>query len=280
MANRINQNPHKLSWTGHQEPNLDIPQIYQCGRVSLGCYGGNSKADAKKNEDAAFILTDKNLDWTFAALFDAHNSSESALLMLDFFEKHSDTIIAHLAKPISKAFIELEKFIVSQLLSDAFLEASAEVQGETAMLLCVQKGNFVWWLSVGDNLIYLLHPELANLGQYVLNQRHFYQWIGQVNSLALPVPTYSRGVSELRKGINTIVLLTDGVLEFENSPYTESELLYELCYPSETFDIAKQETILKTLLQHVHDDMGRDSATVISFNVDVGDYIGAIPSNQ
>ena len=84
-------------------------------------------------------------------------------------------------------------------------------------------------------------------------------------------PTYSRGVSELRKGINTIVLLTDGILEFENSPYIDSQKLYKTCY---------QKQSLSEVLQNIHKGQGRDSGTIISFNVDVGNYTGAIPSNQ
>ena len=269
----------KFIWTGHQHPHLDVPHIDQCGHVVLGCYGGNSAAGAKKNEDSAFIFTDENAEWTFTAICDAHNSSESALLLIDFFEQQTEAIIANLEKPISEAFIDLESSILKELLSDEFKEKCKTVQGETAVLMCAQKGTFVWWLSIGDNLIYLLHPQLATMGQYALNQRHFYEWIGEVNSLALPIPAYSRGISELRKGINTIVLLTDGVLEFEDSPYVESQVLYDACH-SEKPDILIQKQALQNLLQTVHNGMGRDSATVISFSVNVGDYRGAIPSNQ
>ena len=80
----------KFSWTGHEHPHLDVPHVYHCGHVAVGCYGGNSTAGAKKNEDAAFVLTAKNSEWTFAAICDAHNSSESALLMMDFFEQHTN----------------------------------------------------------------------------------------------------------------------------------------------------------------------------------------------
>ena len=153
------------------------------------------------------------------------------------------------------------------------------VQGETAVLMCVQKGTFLWWLSVGDNLIYLLHPQLANMGQYALNQRHFYEWIGQVNSLALPIPAYSRGVSELRKGMNTIVLFTDGVLEFEDSPSMDNHVLYQAFHAVQAEDTNQKQALLE-VLEKVHKGLGWDSATVMSFSVDVGDYTGAIPSNQ
>ncbi len=59
------------------------------------------------------------------------------------------------------------------------------------------------------------YEELHKLGQYALNQRHFYEWIGNVNTFDLPVPCYSSGIRELRTGKNRIVMVTDGVLEWE-----------------------------------------------------------------
>ena len=47
------------------------------------------------------------------------------------------------------------------------------IKGETACLLCVRKENYIWWLSIGDCLVYVFHEELHKLGQYALNQRHF-----------------------------------------------------------------------------------------------------------
>ena len=35
--------------------------------------------------------------------------------------------------------------------------------------------------------MYVFHDELHKLGQYALNQRHFYEWIGNVNTFDLPV---------------------------------------------------------------------------------------------
>ena len=48
-----------------------------------------------------------------------------------------------------------------------------KIKGETACLLCVRKENYIWWLSIGDCLVYVFHEELHKLGQYALNQRHF-----------------------------------------------------------------------------------------------------------
>lgn len=64
----------------------------------------------------------------------------------------------------------------------------------------------------------LFHLELANLGQYQVNRRQFYEWIGQANTFDQMVPCYSRGIRELRKGINRVLLTTDGLVECPNEP--------------------------------------------------------------
>lgn len=45
------------------------------------------------------------------------------------------------------------------------LRAGLGGRGETACLVCYQHGGYLMWLSVGDNQLYLLHPELQRLGQ-------------------------------------------------------------------------------------------------------------------
>ena len=52
-------------------------------------------------------------------------------------------------------------------------KSAKELKGETACLLCVRKENYIWWLSIGDCLVYVFHEELHKLGQYALNHRHF-----------------------------------------------------------------------------------------------------------
>ncbi|MEM9807445.1 MAG: PP2C family serine/threonine-protein phosphatase [Cyanobacteria bacterium P01_D01_bin.56] len=263
-----------LRWEGKNEPCLDKPRITQVGHVILGCYGGNSTAGAKKNEDAAFILAAQNQSWTFTSICDAHCSSESASLIVELLHKNTEAITHCLSQPVGTAFVKLEQFILGKLLTPSFQQACHNVKGETAVLLCAQKDTFLWWLSIGDNLIYLFHPEFARLGQFALNQRHFSEWIGYANSLALDVPCYTRGVTELRKGINNIMLLTDGVLEFEGSPFMSSTYLYELYQ----YHSNRHNQVVKEILQTVHDYQGRDSATIISFSVDVRAYTGVVPS--
>ncbi|WDV45109.1 hypothetical protein PV797_16520 [Clostridiaceae bacterium M8S5] len=79
----------------------------------------------------------------------------------------------------------MQNLMLKILSNNDFQERCKRVTGEATCLICVQKEQFVWWFSIGDNLIYLLHSELAELGQYSLNQRQFYQWVGKVNTFGL-----------------------------------------------------------------------------------------------
>lgn len=58
----------------------------------------------------------------------------------------------------------------------------------------------------------------------------------------MAVPCYSSGIIELRDGWNHIYLITDGVLEFGERPFENSEFLYDV--------LTRQQ------------ENGRDSATV------------------
>ncbi|WP_238654882.1 protein phosphatase 2C domain-containing protein [Paenibacillus piscarius] len=147
-------------------------------------------------------------------ILDAHNTAESAELLVCTINYEAGEIIRLLSLPVQRAFRELEAFLLSIFQSESFLNQCRQVTGETACLICVRMDNYLWWLSVGDNSLYLLHPELAARGQYALNQRNYYEWIGFVNTFAQPVPCYSSGIRELRQGRNVIVMTTDGLLEW------------------------------------------------------------------
>ena len=268
-----------LRWQGEDKPYLDEPHITQIGHVTLGCYGGNTTAGAQKNEDAVMVLVAPDDKWTFSALCDAHCSSQSALLVLDVLESIKNDIVTCISAPITEAFATLESLVLETLFATSSAQGFAAVQGETALLLCAQRAQFLWWLSIGDNSIYLFHSDLARLGQYALNQRHFFEWVGKVNALALPVPCYSRGVSELRKGLNQIVLITDGVLEFGQRPYEDSRQLYTIFEARKIQGLSGQREAHEEVLQSIHAGVGRDSATIISFTIDMGSYDSSLPSS-
>ncbi len=165
---------------------------------------------------------------------------------------------------IETVFQLVANHILTIFQSSSFKEKCKRVKGETAFLLCVRKENYIWWLSIGDCLVYVFHDELHKLGQYALNQRHFYEWIGNVNTFELPVPCYSSGIRELRTGNNRIVMVTDGVLECGERRYETSLNLYN--------DMNENKIELKenvhNVLEHVHHQLGRDSATIISWDVE------------
>lgn len=253
---------HSLTWLGQTAPMLDTPDIQQVGTVTLGTYGGYTQAGAKKNEDAALVWQDEQAAWTFAALLDAHGTSDSALLVLETLEAHKAELTGALDLPVAESFTQLERTLVAVLSSPDFTRACQSLQGETALLCCATKGAYLWWFSVGDCVAYLLHPELMRLGQYALNQRQFFEWVGKVNAFQQRPFTYSSGVRSLRTGQHDVLLLTDGLLEFGSRPFQAPDVLAaQICATDD------RQANLLNLLQQVHKGQGRDSATVLHWQV-------------
>ena len=252
----------ELCWTGHATPSLDTPQIQQVGTVTLGIYGGNTQAGARKNEDAALIWQDPGAGWTFAAILDAHGTSDSALLVLNALKAHESELRKALALPVDAAFAELEKHLIHALSEPAFLLACRRLQGETALLCCATKGPYLWWFSVGDYVAYLFHPELMRLGQHALNQRQFFEWVGKVSGFAERPFTYSSGVRALRQGRNDIVLVTDGLLEFGSRPFEDARQL------ATALGVGQEGPLhVLSAIAQAQASKGRDSATVICWRI-------------
>ncbi len=253
------ENFTELCWSGKDEAFLDKPTVTSVGEVAVGRYGGSTKAGAHKNEDGALVWYDINQSWTFAVLLDAHAGSDSAAAVLSLIEKNRQSLRQDLAMSVERAFERLQKRLVAMFSSDSFLAECRSLNGETACLICVQKGKYLWWFSVGDCVLYLLHPELAKLGQFALNQRQFFEWIGRVNTFDNPVPAFTVGTRELRRGLNHIVMLTDGLLEFGKHPFEDAKVLTKAVLQH----VPAYETVAQELLEEVCVNGGRDSATVI-----------------
>lgn len=254
-----------FSWVGSQEHFVDQPDVSQIGKIVVGRYGGNSSAGQYKNEDGCLVWSNEQQDWEFAILLDAHNTAESAELIIDQFESAEAQIKNILALPANhQTFKKVEETILSLFQSEDFLLACRNVKGETACLIVARKEQFVWWLSVGDCVLYLFHEELAAMGQYQLNQRQFYEWIGEVNTFRLDVPCYSVGIRELRRGKNRLFLTTDGLIECPNEPYAKPASIYHSF--SETDG---QESIIRSMLETIREHHVRDSTTILSWNVNV-----------
>ena len=150
-----------FSWTGSRVPYLDAPTTTCRGKIVIGRYGGCSAAGAAKNEDGALVLSGSG--WEFTAILDSHSSGESVDLLATTLEAEGASIAEALDSPLSTAFAALQEHILGLFRSAAFRARCANVRGETACLLCARKEGFVWWLSIGDCLVYLLHPDLARL---------------------------------------------------------------------------------------------------------------------
>lgn len=255
-------NRNQYSWIGSDEMCLGEVSVRQCGHIVIGRYGGNMSAGARKNEDGVLVWAGDN--WEFSMILDAHYSAESTALLVKTLESEFDNFNELLKERVETVFQSVEQHLLSVFKSKAFKESCQNIKGETACLICVRKENYIWWFSVGDCLVYVLHDELHQLGQYTLNQRHFYEWIGFVNTFSLPVPCYSSGVRELRTGRNRIVMVTDGVLECGECRYETPVHLYKDLYEN------KEEEALtncvQNVLEHVHQQLGRDSATIISWD--------------
>jgi len=259
------KNFYEHKWLGSENMHLDKGSVLDCGDIFVGCYGGNTSAGAHKNEDGCYILCDNEYKWRLSLLVDSHATNESAKLVVNTIETRKLEIINILNLPIENVFSKLQCFFINIFSSKEFKAQCKGIKGETACLISVQKGQFLWWLSIGDNLVYLFHPELVKLGQFSLNQRQFYEWVGYQNSFDLPVPCYSSGVRQLREGLNYIFLLTDGVLECGDRPFENSVYLYETLTNREFSKPTDIKENMLAVLNRVHEEKGRDSATIIGW---------------
>lgn len=259
---------HTCTWLGQHMPSFDRPTTRRCGALVLGCYGGNTSAGARTNEDAALLWSAADGLWEVAMVLDAHASAESAGLVLTTVAAERTRMAHLLTQPVEIALPALRDHLVSLFRSPDMLARCQRVQGETACLLVARRDRYLWWFCVGDCVVYLFHPELARLGQHALNQRGFYEWIGQRNTFALPTPCYSTGTRELRPGRNTIVLLTDGVLECGSRPFADSRALATLLHEDDERRPLPLEQRVHDVLGRVHQEAGRDSATIVAWRID------------
>lgn len=258
----MNKNENDFSWVGSKESFVDNPTIIQLNNVVVGLYGGNSNAGQYKNEDGCLIWANEEEDWEFVIILDAHKTAKSAQIVLKQFEKKKIEIKHLLALHINRdTFKNMGELILSIFQEEEFLEDCRKVEGETACLIVARKGKYVWWFSVGDCILYMYHPELATLGQYQLNQRQFYEWVGQVNTFEQVVPNYSTGTRELRKGINHLFLTTDGLIECPNEPFDHPKEIFQ------AFSNSSDVENVKSLLFKIQENNVRDSTTIVSWKV-------------
>lgn len=260
----MNNSAAGFCWVGSQKDFVDEPDIIKLQHMIIGRYGGNSNAGQYKNEDGCLAWIDQTNDWEFAILLDAHNTAESAELILSLFENNKDQFISLLSCSLTRhTFNIIEQKVLKLFQSKEFLSVCRQATGETACLLVIRKDKYVWWFSVGDCVFYMLHPELAVLRQYQVNQRQFYEWIGQVNTFEQKVPCYTVGVKELRNGENRLFLTTDGLLECPNEPYAAPQNIYNTLMQSGI------EAGIQAMFTTLIENNVRDSTTIISWAITV-----------
>lgn len=252
-----------LNWIGSNEHFIDHPSSISLNHVTIGRYGGNSEAGQTKNEDGCLVWVDPEEDWEFVMLLDAHHSAESAELVLKEISSHKNTFSDLLSSKLTNyTFIQLEEEVLSVFSTEQFLSECQKVRGETACLIAVRKNQYIWWFSVGDCLLYLFHEELLQLGQYQLNQRQFYEWIGKANTFDQTVLCYSTGRRELRTGKNRIFMTTDGLIECPGEPYAKPS------YICESFADADDQSIVNLMLERLKSHSVKDSTTLITWEVE------------
>lgn len=263
-----------LRWLGAEAPYLNTPTIQTCGPLSLGCYGGTTAAGANKNEDAALLWVDAQRRWEWALLCDAHHSADSAALLLECFGTEETFFRSILDQPTDKALAQIETAVLEVMRSPLMRVRCAEINGEASCLLLVRHGSYLWWLSIGDCLAYLLHPVLTHYGQFGLNQRVFYQWIGRANTFDRSVPCRSSGIQQLQAGRNTLLLITDGLLEFGSQPFMNNQMLYAVFSARESLDER-----LMMALNMVKSEHGVDSASVVAWEFDPAAIYDPLPED-
>lgn len=261
---------NRFSWVGSQHDFVDEKDVRVIDRVTLGRFGGNSSAGQTKNEDGCVIWVGE--EWEFAAILDAHYSADSAELVIDTLNQQMDVFVGILNMTGIAAFKLIESKLLEVFQDNHFLNKCKKVKGETACLICVRKENFLWWFSVGDCVVYAFHPDFTRLQQFQLNQRQFFEWIGQVNTFDKSVPCFSSGVRELRKGTNLFFMTTDGLLECPGEPFT-NPLELEKVLQAENLGVA-----LNLLLNEIEENNVRDSTTMIAWSVN-NTKQGSLPSD-
>lgn len=95
--------------------------------------------------------------------------------------------------PLGDCFTDLQQAAMDLFRTGTFEAGRRDLAGETSVLLAATRGDHLWWFSIGDIALYLLHSEYAELGQYGVNQRSFYEWVGRVHTFDEAAPSYLTG---------------------------------------------------------------------------------------
>lgn len=255
---------NQYRWLGKTAPYLDDPTTKRIGPVCIGKYGGNIRAGANKNEDGLLALHAPDRNWEFAVMVDAHDSCESAELVIGSLEDRVQEFETVLNGNLTEAFDRLRLMLDEHFRDPTFLERCRHIRGECSCLIVCRKGQYVWWYSIGDCMLFMLHPDLMAFDQTMLNQRNFYEWIGRDNTYDDAVPCYSAGTRRLRPGNNLIVMATDGFVE----PGIGYQRMFSEWVKESTSE-STLERLTSDFLQRLHERETIDSTTLIAWTATI-----------
>ncbi|MFD0671360.1 protein phosphatase 2C domain-containing protein [Cohnella sp. GCM10027633] len=243
-------------WSGGAQPYLDLPETIAVGPFAIGRYGGSTRAGADKNEDGYLVLGSPERRWEFAVIVDAHSSSESAELVLEEIGNRLPEIENILNGDLAETFSRLQAAIDAMFRDASFLERCRHISGECSCLIVCRKDRFLWWYSIGDCMLFAIHPDLTAFGQTMLNTRNFFEWVGRENTFDDEVPCYSSGIRRLRPGMNLLVMATDGFVE----PDIDYVQAIQDWYPAHSL-----QTRIGDFLRTLHAAGTRDSTTILAW---------------
>ncbi|MBO1624580.1 protein phosphatase 2C domain-containing protein [Bacillus arachidis] len=252
---------YTFKWISHEKMYLDQIHVEKCGPLSVGIYGGNQESDAYERGDAVLAWWDPQLEFEFVMIFDAHHKTKKIHYIIEAISKRKEKLQELFSYPVHLAFHHTHMYLLALFTDESFIEKSEQENEELACLICLRKGEFLYWLSVGECFAYLFHSEQLQNGKGRLNKRKFYEYIGRKNVFAANTPCFTSGVRGLEKGMNHIVLATDGMLECDQQTFHDDQSLLEVLHRGDCLQI---EPALASVLEW----KGRDCATIIGWSID------------
>ncbi|PEB50801.1 hypothetical protein CON65_09025 [Bacillus pseudomycoides] len=250
-----------FKWISHEKMYLDQIHVEKCGPLSVGVYGGNQESDAYERGDAVLAWWDPQLEFEFVMIFDAHHKTKNIHYIIEAISARKEKLQELFSYPIHLAFHHTHMYLLALFTDELFIEKCEQENGELACLICLRKGEFLYWLSVGDCFAYLFHPERGKNGKGRLNQRKYYECIGRRNIFAANTPCFTSGVRGLERGMNHIVMATDGILECNKQTFEDDQTLFDALHDGEFLQI-------EPALANVLEWKGRDCATIIGWSID------------
>jgi hypothetical protein len=264
---------NEFKWVGSEKHFVDELDVSHVGHVTVGRFGGNSSAGQYKNEDGCLVWVCESGKWEFTMLLDGHKTAQSVELVIDHFNREKIQIQKVLMLPAGEALKKMDSIILDIFQAPDFMDACRKTTGETACMIVIRKEKYLWWFSIGDCILHVFHPELAALGERQLNQRSFYEWVGEVNTFEMPVPCYSTGKKELRQGESQIFMTTDGLTECPGVAFEEPAAV------EEKFKGSSDHEGVQILLEEVRVKGVRDSTTIIFWSVQI-EETATLPSDM